>query len=283
MTAAWSCPLCAYSHHGTDTHAAAHRHAVTEHPATLPAHMTTRDRLDTLARLIAEVEATVGAPNPSGESGRRTSNAAPPAPADLAALDVLRVGDECGPSLLACLVQCSRIVWEAWPPDVRARHPQPEGVQWATEVRWLGYAWSDAQAWLDLADHDWIEAEVRHVTSAVAAVARITRPIRYRCPQCGDQLKPEGDVMRCDTGHEHPGPQRLATEYRRKPPMTTDRLADLLGIQPERIRKWHERRRIKPTNPGRKPLTWLPWDAVSLLYPDIAADIDTRTEVVTSV
>ena len=105
-----------------------------------------------------------------------------------------------------------------------------------------------------------------------------SQPTRYLCPDCGEPMHlGDGDWMICETGaHAHPGPRRLEREYRRKPPVSTQTVCALARITPDSLWQWHKRGKIQPTNPGSKPLLWLPWDVMTCRYPDIAAAINTR-------
>lgn len=276
----WVCPLCGRRTARSD----ALRHGGVAHPATLPRRMTVPDRLRLIPALAREVMLTVGAPNPDAQADqtRRPTHAHPPLPIDAGALDVLAADDgreEFSRVPITRLAECSRIVWEALDPDLRP--PQPLGEPtFAAECGWLARAWPDAVLVLDLADVDWIDSETRVICSQLAAVARMSREARYECPDCGNPMHlGESGWMVCESGaHMHPGPDRLTSQWRHKPPMTTNHLAAELRILSSRIRKWHERGKIAPIDPDRKPLFWYPWDVVRCLYPDVVAAIESADD-----
>lgn len=281
LQAAWLCPLCGKLTLAETTNLAATRHVQRAHPATLPDRMTVPDMLALIARLVPEVALTQHAPNPAGEAGRTVRREPTTTPANLGAVAVLRADDgREGHShvMLTRLAECGRIVWEALDMGTRAEHLPPDGLAWETETAWLAGAWPDALAYLDEPDLAWIEGEVSDMLHAFAALARMAKPTRYLCPECRTPMHMGvGDWLICETGaHEHPGPARLESEYRRRPPLSTQMIAEIFGIDQSLLWAWHKRGRIEPTNPGGKPLMWLPWDVVGVLYPDIVADINRR-------
>lgn len=278
--AEWTCPLCLHRTARVD----ALLHGVAAHPATLPARMTITDRLRLIPALAREVALTIGAPNPSAQAGqgKRTVRAHPALPIDVAALDVLARDD--GREIeslvpVTRLVECSRLIWEALDPGQRRAYPQPLGAPtFRAECAWLASVWPEAETILDLAVIDWIDTETRDVCAQLAAVARLARETRYRCPDCGEGLYlGESGWMVCESGaHMHPGPDRLVAQWRRRPPMSTNHLASELRILPGRIRKWHERGKLEQVRVEGKTAFWLPWDVMRCLYPDVVAAIEAR-------
>lgn len=281
IQATWLCPICGTLTLAETTNLAAIRHVQREHPATLPDRMKVPDMLALIARLLPEVILTRHAPNPSGESGRVVRRDPMTTPANLGAVAALRADDgREGHShvMLTRLAECGRIVWEALDMDTRAEHLPPDGLAWETETAWLAGVWPDALAYLDEPDLAWIEGEVSDLCHTFATLARMAKPTRYLCPECRTPMHlGVGDWLICETGvHEHPGPARLEAEYRRRPPLSTQMVAEVFRIDQSLLWAWHKRGRIEPTNPGCKPLMWLPWDVVGVLYPDIVADINRR-------
>lgn len=274
----WTCPICDRRTARVD----ALQHGVTRHPANLARRMTITDRLWLIPALAREAALTLGAPNPSAQADRtkRIVQAHPPLPIDAATLDALAPDD--GREIeswvpISRLVECSRLVWEAFGLDERRQHPQPVGEPaFASECAWLANAWPTAQTVLDLSAIDWIDTETREVCLQLASVSRMSRETRYRCPDCGESLHlGESGWMVCESGtHMHPGPDRLVGQWRRRPPMTTNHLAAELRILPSRIRKWHERGKLVKVREEGRTVFWLPWDAVRCLYPDVVAAIE---------
>lgn len=284
MTRPWTCPLCGWTITTTDTPAAVHAHGTITHPATLPPHTTIGDRLQLIPALAREAALTIGAPNPSGRDRaehQHTARAHQPLPIDAGTLDALAPEDGDHPDRpLTMLVECSRIIWETLTPDQRQAHPQPVGLPtWRGECAWIADVWGDVQAQLDLADYDWIDSALHEITGTLANVARMQRTPRYLCPDCGWPMHlGETGWMLCEAGHQHPGPERLRDQWRRKPPMSTAHLAAQLHITTERIRKWHERGKLHPTRQEGRTLFWLPWDAVRCLYPAIVDAIESADQ-----
>ena len=282
MTAAnhWACPLCDWT---GDTDQAWH-HGRTQHPAETPRHATVADMLAMIPALVAEIAATLHAPNPAATPARRPRTATGAVPTSIMGLELLapyhRVQDDPEASLML-LLECSRICWEAADPDTRANHPQPVGADptLATEAAWLAQLWPTAQTHIDQADYAWIDETLTRITRRLAAAVRMTKPARYLCPDCGNsmQLAATGWML-CEAGHQHPGPERLRDQWRRKPPMSTAHLAAQLHITTERIRKWHERGKLHPTRQEGRTLFWLPWDAVRCLYPAIVDAIESADQ-----
>lgn len=257
-----------------------HAHAATKHPATLPSKLTVAQMLALIPTLAAEAALTAYAPNPDGEQAHTQHTLVTSAPANLGVLDAFAPADERHTARpLTRLVECSRIVWETLDADLRAAHPQPIGEPtFTTEATWLANTWPDAMPRLDLADVDWIDDNLQAITRQLAALAHVRPASRYRCPDCGDSMQlGAGDWMICDSGaHQHPGPARLVTQWRRRPPMSTQALAVELRISPERIWKWRQRGKIAPAHTEGRTAFWLPWDVVRQLYPDVAKAIETR-------
>lgn len=280
MTRPWACPLCGWTATQPDQ---AWHHGRTRHPAETPRHPTIADMLAAIPALVVEVAATLHHPNPSATPARRARSDTAAPPTSLAGLDLLapytRVQDD-PDAPLVLLLECSRICWEAVDPDTRAAHPQPVGADptLTTEATWLTGLWPHAQTHIDQADYAWIDETLTRITRRLAAAVRMTRPARYLCPDCGNSMHlADTGWMLCEAGHQHPGPDRLRDQWRRHPPMTTTDLAQALRIPAATLHTWHHRRLIQPVTTDRGQHRWLPWDAITLRYPDIAAAIDQAT------
>ena len=234
---------------------------------------TTRERLRRLPELAAEAFLTWDAPNPAPEAERtgKRRNPHPPAPTRLDVLDALRTSDD---GHLAMLTECVRIVWEQlrWDSD-RDQWPDPREHQptWTGECGWLLATFDWWQANLDAADLGWVEGTITDAATELERVVREPRPARLRCPTCEDVLRVQdgGMVTLCDSGHEHPGPMRLAALWARKPPSPAAIIEMELGVKQATLRKWHQRRKIKPAYRDGRVDYWLPWDVVRVLYPGI--------------
>ena len=273
----WTCPLCGWTG-DTDQ---AWRHGRTQHPAETPRHPTIADMLAAIPALVAEVAATLHHPNPSPTPARHTRSDTAAPPTSLAGLDLLapytRVQDD-PDAPLTLLLECSRICWEAADPATRANHPQPIGADptLAAEAAWLAQLWPHTQTQIDQADYAWIDDTITHIHRRLAAAARMTRPARYLCPDCGNTMyldDPTGWML-CEAGHQHPGPDRLRDQWRRRPSMPTNRLATELRIPDRRIHDWHHQGKLRPHHTEGRTAFWLPWDVVRLLYPDIVEAIE---------
>jgi len=266
----WSCPICGRP---AASPADALAHGREQHPAVLPAARTIAQRLDLIATLADEAQLTIGHPNPDGPQRARRGHApAGRAPADLAALDLAAPADDDHPDRpLSLLVECSRLCWDATPLDVHQAHPQPDPpCTLASEARWLAQLWPAAQPWLDLVDYDWIDDNTRAICAQLAAATRTRpRPVHH-CPACGEPLaEAAGGWLWCRAcGAEHPGPERLAEQWRRKPPMATADLAAALHINPNRIHTWRWRGLIQPDHTDAGVAYWRPLDVIALLWPE---------------
>lgn len=275
----WHCPLCDFSTTAPllKLTPAITRHATSSHPAHLPEKLTVADMLDLLPVLIREAVATIDAPNPDGPAGQRKT-ASEPAP--FRQIRLLRAANATSESsLFADLVSCSRIIWAAFDDVAKSQHPQPEGVSWALELAWFAAAWADAQAYLAGDDIAWISNEIRTILGSFAAFAKVRRRPKYLCPTdgCNEQMHLADDGwLTCGAGHQHPGPQRLEREWRRKPPMSTKDICSKLRVPRRTLMWWQANRGLNPTRTEGRESYWLPWDVIALRYPDIVAEIDER-------
>ena len=295
QTRTWHCPLCGFSTTAPLMVRAmsAARHAAERHPAYLPDKPTIADMLEAIPLLVHEAWLTVDAPNPDGARvGSRGASR------DELVLSVIRpepdsptwtrapktvvlsraLSTALESSLFAPVLECSRIVWEALDAATKATHPQPIGEpSWGTEIAWLSSTWADAQAYLDPVDFAWIESELRGVWRSVAAMAGVRPKPRNLCPDCRAPMHLSDDGwMTCDGGHQHPGPKRLEREWRRKAPMATKDLCEALRVPRRTLMWWQSEGKIRPTRTEGRSSYWLPWDVISIRYPDIVAEIDSR-------
>ena len=265
----WFCPICGAE---APTTADAMAHGREKHPSVLPAHATIAQRLDLIAALADEAQLTAGHPNPDGQQARARRPPSGRAPADLAAIDLAAPPDDDHPERpLSLLVECSRLCWAATPLDVHQAHRQPDPpCTIASEARWLAGLWPAAQPWLDLADCSWVDDSTARVLRLLAAATRTApRPVHH-CPSCGEVLADAaGGWLWCRAcGAEHPGPERLAEQWRRKPPMATADIAATLGINPNRLHKWRFRGMLAPARVEAGIAYWRPLDVIALLWPD---------------
>ena len=170
---------------------------------------TTIDRLHQIPHLVTEIIATLGAPNPDGETARRTHIPASRPPLDLHIVDLLRTTDHRDESHsrvpIIRLAECSRIAWEALPDDQRATHPQPDQLAWETECQWLANAWPAALAHLHAVDIAWIENDIADIHAALCQAARLKPALPMRCTRlgCGNRahLQPGNRWLVCEGGH----------------------------------------------------------------------------------
>ena len=61
---------------------------------------------------------------------------------------------------------------------------------------------------------------------------------------------------------------------RRHEPMTTEQAAAYLHIDERRIRVWHSRGLITPTNRGCRPLEWDLWEILRILRPSDIEEVE---------
>ncbi|OYO16622.1 hypothetical protein CGZ93_17840 [Enemella dayhoffiae] len=248
---------------------------------------TTRERLEQIPDLVAQVVLTIGAPNPGDEVGRTPRVPGSRPPIDLGVLDLLRTHDhrdeDHSSAPLIRLGECSRLVWQSLDVEARQRHPQPCGeLAWRTEASWLANVWSEAQLVLDLADMDWIESEVREIHAALRSAARLRREPAYACPRCAGSmvLTWSGSVLEC-VDCRHTERTDLESRYRRRSPMPTSLIVSEfshLGVTAPRLWQWKRRRKITcaETPAGSRESWFWPWDVLLLASPDIAEAVARR-------
>lgn len=233
------------------------------------------DRYDTLGQLrqlpdlAAEVWMTKGHKNPSDRPLVASRSPFPKCPADLEVIDCL-TRDEHDTAPLYTLTQAVRAVWEDL--DAGQRPALTNPPTWSSETQWLlctAETWQ-ADPWLSefVADQVWM------VWRELARAARIPTPIAIGCPQPGCQgrvVESAGGWLTCtDCARQYPGSQRIVADFRRRPPMTTAQVSEWLGVTENAIlvRRSHGRK-LRPVNPGCKPLLWSPWDVLSVFRPDL--------------
>jgi len=278
----WCCPLCDFSTSSmADLTPTIIWHATSEHPAYLPDRQTVTDILDSIPRLIREAWATLGAPNPDGRPGRGSRQSGSRAPVELWTIDALRPDDGAwgrGSALITRLCECSRIIWDAMDAPTRKAHPQPKGEpKWSSELAWLRKVWPDAQSWLDECDFGWVEDEVKAIRGVLASIVKLRPKPRNLCPDCREPMHlDDSDWLTCEAGHQHPGPKRMESQWRRKSPMGSRDLCEALRIPRGTLRRWAHEGKIKPTRQEGQEQFWLPWDAIGLRYPDIVTGIEER-------
>lgn len=230
--------------------------------------MDTLDQLDQIPALAAEVLLTAGHKNPSGRTPTRSRRQdAPPAPADLGALDALRRGPH---GLLHELTECTRAVGETLAAQGRDWPEVTDPPTWAAECAWLTATAPDWQG--DEFCRDYVQRHVRHVHLTLAAEARRPRPTRLICPDCGGRLtESAGGWLTCtECARQQAGRGRITAWISRLQPMTTRQLCDWLDITPDRLWQWHHRGIIAPVDGDRRPHRWAPIDALRILHPDLA-------------
>lgn len=133
---------------------------------------------------------------------------------------------------------------------------------------WLGVRleWARRQEWADE-----YAADVRLLWGQLRAVCRVRPAPRLSCPDCGERLDAMGDVLRCLTGHEHPGPARAVADYRRRPSLPTADICEEFGCSEDDLQNWRRRRGLTPDrSKGGKPLHWWPWDVLLAQRPYLA-------------
>ena len=188
------------------------------------------------------------------------------------ALDLTAPPDDDHPNRPATLlVECSRLAWNATPDDVHQANPQPEGpCTLATEARWLAHLWPAAAPHLTQADHQWIDHTTSTILNQLATATRTRPHPTHLCPHCGNRLaEAAGGWLWCHAcGTEHPGPGRLAAQWRNRPEMSTAAIAAELHINPNRIHKWRHRGRIHPVRIDHGIAYWRPQEILNLLFPD---------------
>lgn len=271
----WHCPLCDWA--GEISSVWEHGHKT--HSSVIPNDVTTLQVIDLIPVYIAEVEATAIYPNPGDESEKTGRPELSRPPLNLSVAELLAPYPKIATSYshpLILLVECSRVCWEAVDDEIKASHPQPDGdPTFASEATWLADLWPDAQDYLDEVDIEWVSETVRTIVSSLARAAKIGKKARLLCPDCQAPMRLSDDGwLTCEAGHQHPGPVRLRDEWRRKPPMTTRQLCEALRIPEGTVYAWKNRGKLQPSRSEAGATYWLPWDVISLRYPDIATQID---------
>lgn len=232
---------------------------------------TTRDMLARLPELAAEAFTCWGHPNPGERTDGVRTIPGPRVPIDVDTFDALRT-DEGG--LLADLSECVRIVWQEMDPDAKAEHPDPHDwheATWSSECHLLTASHDWWQANLDQFDLGWVTDTIARTHRRLEQLTRQPKPARLRCPDCGDVLRvmEGGAYSYCDSGHEHPGPKRLAATWYGKPPVPAADIESELGVKAATLRQWKARGKIVPVRRDGLVDYWRPWDVVRLAYPGI--------------
>ena len=198
--------------------------------------------LNELPGLAAEVYLTKDAPNPVGSPARSGVTPWPPPPANLDALDCLRV-DAYG--LLYQLTTCVKAVWE----ECRATRDVPALTNpptWVGETSWLietRALWESDEFLCDL-----VRFTVSEVHRALSQAARVPPPVRLVCTQegCGLPIhsRDHGSYFQCEAGHviDHWAEIRRLGQLLT---VTASEAAVILGVKASTIRKWRQRRKIR--------------------------------------
>lgn len=223
--------------------------------------VTVAEMLAQIPDLAVEVAMTADAPNP-GPKAATTSRPVPGSrpPINLHVVDLLATSDpmrdeDHSTRPLIRLGECSRIVWEALDDDLRAAHPQPECLTWASECGWLRAAYVAAQHLLDESDYGWITSEVTGIYRSLAAQVQLHAEPRFVCTRLGcgatAHLQDGGRWVLCRNGHtldveaekgRHLSMQDWTlAECRRA-------LATYLGkhVPQKQLEKWVQRDALKP-------------------------------------
>lgn len=198
-------------------------------------------------------------------------------PADLDMVDIV-TGKPVPPLLRQLIDGVSRPLWDVADAGARQSHPQPlESPQWSKECVWVASMWHDVVENLDEPGWKAVLRTINQVWSRLAQAIALTPPVRdAACPKCGGRLRPAGDMLVCVEGHEQPGPERLAEQWLHHAPMTTRELCEALpGLTSARVRQWAHRRKIRPDSTIKGAPLWWPWDAIRLLWPQLAEEVET--------
>lgn len=197
-----------------------------------------------------------------------------------ASVDPWRASDQYG--VAPMLETWVRVVFEEMPEDDRPLLTETATVR--SEVSTL------LEVWVWICEQLWAEElalDVAKSAGQVRSALGIRPGPRYRCPHCGEHAQlVEGGFLACGTkGHEQ-SVRDLEAQYRRRPPARTGDLAAEFSDDPAdaerlaaRIRKWAERRQIRPVRTEGRAALYLPWDVFRLLNPDIASALDARDSV----
>lgn len=238
--------------------------------------------LHDIPHLAAEVAATRDHPNPSDRTERKQRTVpGPKPPTDLAMLHACMEGEAGG--LRAELITCVRLVVE----EMLDALPTAEVPDWPADT------WDAICQWLTDAHHWWVlqpwagdvEASVERCWRQLRA---LTRPVlrRWLCPDCREPMQwQDGDYFTCPTGHEHPGPLELERQWRRRPRATIGdiitRFRDELEITltKNQIWQWHHRGKLRSAGKKGREQTFLPWDVLCCIYPDLTDALDGRVDV----
>lgn len=189
---------------------------------------------------------------------------------DSATIEQWRARDVYG--VLTLLESWTRIVCEEM--DDPPYPTEPPSVQGECSALVEAWDWIEEQQWADELAED-----VQQVAGRVRAALFVRKEPRYRCPECGERAYlVVGGFLTCANQHEQ-SVRDLELQYRRRPPAATRELAEEFNIAPERIRKWAERKQIKPVRTEGRAALYLPWDVFCLVNPDIRSALDERDSV----
>jgi hypothetical protein len=243
-------------------------------------------RIRQMPLLVDELHALNGTRNPDTQTGamQRHPQGGSKAPTNETVLFLLDERENSTWGGLHHLANISRTLWCALPEHIRSGQPQPHGLTWATETEWLADLWTAHATDLPELAIDYVITQTRILYTALASSVGIHEPHPAPCPRCTGPLDLVGPVMRCPRcGAEYPGPKALKTHWLTHDPMTTKDISNSLpGLTPEMLWQWKRRGKITPAGTAGKAHTWLPWDVIAVLWPDIAEAITSNDPEVVS-
>lgn len=160
---------------------------------------TTAQMLENLPTLAAEAFLTIDAPNPTNRPARGVRQAHSRPPANLDAIDCLRVADPdaWGHGHLWELAQCSRVALDAVAEngDVDQLPPLPRPTTWVGECGWLLATRAHWESCADEADIAFIDDTVATIWRDLRRLVRAPRPLRVSCVRVLGTMRCGGRIM----------------------------------------------------------------------------------------
>ena len=244
---------------------------------------TIRQMLTEIPDLAAEAWITKDAPNPATPTQASPrlateviyrerpvvscSNPSDQTPANLAALDVLRVPSEDdtqgGP--LWGLTQAVRVMWEGLQREGEPTPVRAEVVTWGSECGWMLACLDSWQAICDEVEWAMVESYVRQAWQALRRVVRAPEPPRLTCRVygCGGRIEVQGGEIegvgdpeveslvawsvaaQCEHGHDT---NRAAEERRAaaRVPLPIRALSERVGVPIPTLHEWKRKGWIRP-------------------------------------
>lgn len=239
---------------------------------------TTAGKIRQIPDIIRELAALDGTRNPDTQQGamQRHTQAGSKPPVNETVVFLVDDREDSPWGGLSRLQNVSRTVWGNIPDGEKFNHPQPQESSWDAECAWLATLWADARWLLPQPVLEACISQIEGLYSALAHAIGLYEPVPASCPQCAGVLTDRGSVMVCQRcGKEYPSPTTLRRHWKHHEPMVTkDLVGALPGLTSAMLWQWKKRGKVKPAATVGKANAWVPWDVISVLWPDIVSAID---------